>query len=61
MLPIALKLGGGNIADDRKKPRFKWARQLVGVPGFEDCKQCFLADVIDFHLVEHSPTHKQGN
>ena len=51
VLPIALKICGEDIADDRKQPRFKRARRLIGVSGLEDREQRFLADVIDVRLI----------
>lgn len=59
-LPIALKIRGEDIADNRKQPRFKRARRLIGVSGLKDCEQDFLAYVIDFRLIQQPPPYKSG-
>lgn len=59
-LPIALKMRGEDIAHDRKQPRFKRERRLIGVSGLKDCEQDFLADVIEFRLIQQPPPYKSG-
>jgi hypothetical protein len=56
-LPIALKIRGEDIADDRKQSWFKRARRLIGMSGLEDREQRFLANVIDFCLIWYAPAH----
>jgi hypothetical protein len=56
----AQKISGEYIAHDRKQPRFKRARRLIGVSGLKDCEQDFLAYVIDFRLIQQPLPYKSG-
>src|SRR5690242_14847514 len=47
-----------NIARDRKEPRLERTSGFVGVTRFEDCREHFLVNVLEFVRIRYTPSQK---